>query len=902
MTAPTKLEELARRSALPATVGPFVDHLIDARGDDLARRLDEQPVLAELILDVALASRSLSRVLLTDAVAIDVLTDLDHREPATGASGATALVAWKRRETLRIAARDLVGIDDLEQVGHNLAAMAEDLLAGACRLAAAERIAVIGMGKLGASELNYSSDIDLLFVGEGGIEDNPPARGVIDIARQALRVDTALRPEGRAGALVRTLDSYRAYWDRWARPWEFQALLKARFVAGNAELGDEFVAAANERIWDRRMDVDAIAELRSMKARSEGEVEKRGLHGREIKRGHGGIRDIEFAVQLLQLVHGPADPALRVRGTLPALAELARAGYVAGADAAALALAYRFLRIVEHRLQLVEEAQVHTVPTDTAQLDQLARGLGFRAGRGGDARQRFVEVLARHQTSVRAIHERLYFRPLLESFGSPALGVAVLTREAAEARLSAFGFRDSDRTRQALAELTEGLTRRSRLMQQMLPLILDWCSESPDPDQALHGLRTLAHKPHHRDLLAAVFRESPEVARRLCLLAGTSRELLELVRRDPDVIAELGGDGREANTTQHGSGADFDTTVRDLRRLVGRDFVRIGMRDILAVDDVVSVGDALSTLAERTLAIALESISPRVPIAVIAMGRLGGSELAYGSDLDVLLVHGGEGAEGAAMAEVAAESMLRLLNGATPSARVLATDLALRPEGRQGALVRSLDAFSSYYGRYVQTWERQALLRARPVAGDPSLASQFMDLVSVALWGQETGDEEVREIRRMKARIERERLPPAADPRFHLKLGRGSLSDVEWTVQLLQLQNRVPATGTMAALDLLTEQHLLSELDAAHLRHAYRFCETTRNRWHLVGGHLATSTVASRQGIADSLPQRPEELSRLARSLGTTPRELREEYLRVTRRARAVVDRVFYGSRDQLAP
>jgi glutamate-ammonia-ligase adenylyltransferase len=896
MAAPTKLEELARRSALPATVVPFVDHLLETRGQDLVERLDDDPLLAELILDVAIASRSLGRVLLTDAGAVDVLGNLDRRETAGNASGAAALVAWKKRETLRIAARDLTGLDDLEQVGWNLAAMAEDLLNSACRLSGAGRIAVIGMGKLGASELNYSSDIDLLFVGEGGLEDNAPARGVIDIARQALRVDTALRPEGRAGALVRTLASYRSYWDRWARPWEFQALLKARFVAGNAELGREFEAAASERVWEQRMDVDAIAELRAMKARSEGEVEKRGLHGREIKRGHGGIRDIEFAVQLLQLVHGPADPALRVRATLPALAELARAGYVAGTDAAELSLAYSFLRTVEHRLQLVEEAQVHTVPADPAQVDQLARVIGFRAGRGIDARQRFVEVLAQHQTSVRAIHERLYFRPLLESFGSSALGGSVLTREAAEARLSAFGFRDSDRTRQALAELTEGLTRRSRLMQQMLPLILNWCSESPDPDQALHGLRTLANKPHHRDLLAAVFRESPEVARRLCLLAGTSRELLELVRRDPGVIRELGGDGREDDANLPGSGTDVDTTVRDLRRLVGREVVRIGMRDILGLDDVVRVGAELSALAEKTLASALETVSRGVPIAVIAMGRLGGSELAYGSDLDVLLVHDGEGAAGAAAAEVAAESMLRLLNGATPSARVLATDLALRPEGRQGALARSLEAFSHYYGRYVQTWERQALLRARPVAGDASVASRFMELVSIALWERETGDEEVREIRRMKARIERERLPPAADPRFHLKLGRGSLSDIEWTVQLLQLQNKVPATGTMAALDLLAEQRLLTELDAAHLRQAYRFCERTRDRWHLVGGHLATSTVASRQGIADSLPQRPEELSRLARSLGTTPRELREEYLRVTRRARAVVERVFYGT------
>lgn len=893
----TMLEELARRSAAPLTLGPFVDHLLEVRGQELVRRLDEEPQLAGRMLTIAMASRSLGRVLITDPLALDVLIDLDRREPAAEVSGPAALVAWRKRETLRIAARDLTGLDDLERVGKNLAEMAEDLVTAAWRLAGVESIAVIGMGKLGASELNYSSDIDLLFVGRGGLQDNGPARSVVEIARQALRVDTALRPEGRAGALVRTLESYRAYWDRWARPWEFQALLKARFVAGDRELGQEFEAAAADRVWERRMDVDAIAELRSMKARAEGEVEKRGLHGREIKRGYGGIRDIEFAVQLLQLVHGPADPALRLRATMPALAELGRAGYVAAADASALSLAYAFLRTVEHRLQLVEEAQVHTVPANPAAADQLARVIGFRAGRSGEARQRFAQVLGRHQASVRAIHERLYFRPLLESFGSSAhagsMLSSALTRDAAETRLSAFGFRDSERTRQALTELTEGLTRKSRLMQQMLPLILDWCSESPDPDQALHGLRTLAHKAHHRDLLAGVFRDSPEIARRLCLLAGTSRGLLELVRRDPGVIYDLGDDDALAPATVRG---DLDATIRDMRRYVGGELVRIGMRDILGLDDVLGSAAALSELGERTLATALDAVAPEVPMAVIALGRLGGSELAYGSDLDILLVHGGEGAAGAAQAEGAAEAMLRTLNGATPAERVIATDLALRPEGRHGPLARSLEAFASYYGRYVQTWERQALLRARPVAGDPAVCEQFMELASLALWGRDVGDEEVREIRRMKARVERERLPPAADPRFHLKLGRGSLSDVEWTVQLLQLRNKVPATGTMAALAALASAGLLSHADALHLREAYRFCERTRDRWHLVGGHLSTSTAASRDGIADSLPQRPEALSRLARSLGTTPRELREEYLRVTRRARAVVERVFYGT------
>ncbi|HEV3494941.1 MAG TPA: bifunctional glutamine-synthetase adenylyltransferase/deadenyltransferase, partial [Actinomycetes bacterium] len=390
------------------------------------------------------------------------------------------------------------------------------------------------MGKLGGSELNYSSDVDIIFVGE----DDKAARAVLDVARTCFRVDVDLRPEGRDGPLVRSLESYEAYWDRWAQTWEFQALLKARPVAGNAELGTRFYEAAQIRLWERPFTAEDLRAVRAMKARAEAELAKKGLTDREVKRGRGGIRAIEFYVQLLQLVHGGQDSALRSPTTLDALAELGAGGYLDPADAKALDYAYRLLRAVEHRLQLVAEQQVHTLPTSREAMDRLARVMGYRDMAEAGAGELLAGYLSRQQARVRAIHEHLFFRPLLDHLTKGA--ESALAPEAVVARLAAFGFTDAQRTRQALAELTRGLTRSSRLMQQMLPLLLGWLSESPDPDLGLLGLRILTTGAQQTTEMAVAFRESPEAARRLCLLLGTGRLFAETLEHQPDMIPSLG--------------------------------------------------------------------------------------------------------------------------------------------------------------------------------------------------------------------------------------------------------------------------------------------------------------------------------------------------------------------------
>jgi glutamate-ammonia-ligase adenylyltransferase len=877
------LVDAIERSAAPPAVEVALARLVEAH-PELAGRLEGDETLRAAVVALAGASRSLTQRLLTDRDAVEVLAELDERPPVDAGSPEW-LAGWKSREMLRIAARDLLGIDALEQVGAALASQAEDVLRSACALVGEEAfgLAVIGMGKLGGRELNYASDVDVVFAGEGN------ARRVMEIAAGCFRVDANLRPEGRQGPLTRSLESYEAYWDRWAEPWEFQALLKARPVAGDPELGGAFAEAAARRVWTRPFGADELRAVRAMKARVEGEVARKGLTDRELKRGRGGIRDIEFAVQLLQLVHGRHDPALRSPTTLEALAELAAAGYVGAADAAALDAAYRFLRTVEHRLQLVDEQQVHALPVDPVARTRLARVLGYRDDEAVTALAGFEDDLRRHQAIVRAIHERLYFRPLLEAFSD---GGGAMTPAAAEARLAAFGFTDADRTRQALRELTRGLTRSSRLMQQLLPLLLEWLSESPDPDLGLLGLRTLAAGPHRASLLVSAFRESSEAARRLCLLVGTSRLLQRSLEQHPELIRCLADDEamrlrrredlleRAAASLAWRSDHEQGAALLRMKQL---EELRIAARDVLALDDVEATAGALTALAEAVLESALAVVLPPVPMAVIAMGRFGGAELSYASDLDVLFVYEGDAGEHDAAAENAAESVLRLVKSTTPATRIYALDADLRPEGKQGRLARSLEAYATYYARWAQTWERQALVRARPVAGDSELGRRFMALVEPFVWAP-LRESEVREIRRMKARIERERIPAGDDPQFHLKLGRGSLSDVEWTAQLLQLRHGVRATGTMAALQRLEAAGVLSSHDGAVLADAYRFCERTRNRWFLVKG-----------APGDALPAQAEQLGRLARSLGTTASRLREDYRRVTRRARAAMERLFYG-------
>jgi glutamate-ammonia-ligase adenylyltransferase len=897
--------------------------------------LQVDPTLGRALLALAGASRALSRLGAAHPDALRRAAAGKSPPPAAppGGNRRADLAALHRRvgeRLLTVAVADLTGRLDMPGVGEALAAAADEAagmaleIARLCCPGPPLAFSVVAMGKWGGRELNYASDIDLLFVyeprdGETPEEAGRRARRLAEAFLDSLggpagdgasfRVDPGLRPEGRAGPLARTVPSYRAYWERWAQPWELQALLKARPAAGDPGLAEFFMATAAPFVYPETLGPDAVREIRAMKRRTEAAAALGGTD--EIKRGVGGIRDVEFAVQLLQLVHGRADPSIRGGNTLAALRALGGAGYVRPEDAADLAAAYTRLRTVEHRLQLVDLRRTHRVPDRPDRRDALAKAMGYRDGPGGTGRQGFDADLVERRAAVRAIHQRLFYRPLLEAFAaSPA---TALTTEGAIRQLAALGFQDADGARHAFEELTAGLSRRSRLMQQLLPLMMGWLSEAPDPDLGLDQLRLLVTSSGDNAELVAAVRDNPVAAERLCTLLGTSRLLGRLLDRLPPALARLGNDATLAAFPDRATLAAeaarrlavrpaWDEVGPGLRRFLESHLLWIASRDLVGGIDEEAVGKHLADLADALVEAALGAACrqtaaqgvPPPPMAVIAVGKWGGRELNYASDLDALLVYraAGETPEAAEAARRVTEGLLGLVGPGGPLGDSLALDLALRPEGRQGAPARSLEAYRAYWSRWAEPWERQALVRSRPAAGDPALAEEFLTAAAQWIYRPELTAEELRQMRHLKARVERERIPPHEDARFHTKLGRGGMADVEWAVQLLQLRHghrhpQVHVPGTLAALDALQQTGLLAATDAEAWQAAYRLCARVRNRLFLQAGRTR-----------DSLPTDPAEVTRLARSLGytTSPRAaLREDYRRVTRRSRRAFERVFFG-------
>ncbi|MBW3561632.1 MAG: bifunctional [glutamine synthetase] adenylyltransferase/[glutamine synthetase]-adenylyl-L-tyrosine phosphorylase [Actinobacteria bacterium] len=923
---------------------------------DLFGELRDEEAWLDRVISVAGASRPLGSLLAQDRPAVLALRDprsvqvpavadevRDVLADADDADGSAAVAAIRRRWTCVIAARDLAGDVPVDEVGEDLAHLAEGILAGATNHLIrihgggepAATLAVVGMGKLGGEELNYVSDVDVVFVHQPTDGADPDAArkeatavcagllGLLSVQTpmgRAYEVDADLRPEGRDGPLTRTPDSFVSYWERWAETWEFQAMLKARPVAGDRALAEELIVRAEPFVFPERLAPDVVARVRHLKGRVEAKSEVVRHGERQLKLGPGGLRDIEFAVQLLQLVHGRADPDLRHRGTLPALAALAAGGYVADDDAETFAAAYRELRTVEHRLQLADERRTHTLPEDPVRLERLARSLGHRPQGETPARDPFLARIRAVQGEVRDLHAKLFYRPLLEAHAAvPASDVGIVASErgmddeAAVRRLEALGFRDGAGALRDARSLTGGLTRRARTLRAVLPVMLHALADSPDPDTGMRMLRTLVESQADGATLLATLRDQPPAADLLARILGTSEVAGELLTSQPQAIEWLADPEERAEPR---SREDLETTAlallrwqdeaqAGLRRFKRRELARIVIRDLAGDAGVSVVGTELAALGDACLEAGLQGVlsdlgpadTPPARIAIVGLGKLGGRELHYISDLDVVFVHeptdGASDEEASTYAIGVAERLLASLSSVTAEGTAFEVDPELRPEGRSGPLSRSLASCRSYYERWSEPWEHQALLRARRVAGNPQVGQAFVDLARGYAYPEHL--EDATELRKMKARIERERVPNRRDPERHLKLGPGGLSDVEWTVQLLQQEHghrermlRTPST--MRALDGLQDAGLLTTRDAQWLRAGYRFLSQVRNRLYLL-----------RQRDVDSLPASGPVLEKLARSMGYGHggrQRFEDDYLRHTRRVRQVTDRVFYGRED----
>jgi glutamate-ammonia-ligase adenylyltransferase len=990
------VEDPAFRARLSAVLGvstALADHLVRhpedialLRGQEASRRPDAKMIRGEFLRAVA--------------------ADPDDAEPTAGqvaAAGKTTgqvgvgtgpdpvgeLAAAYHRRILHLAARDLAGEATVDEVAAELADLADAVLEAALAVARSElppdaapvRFAVVAMGKCGARELNYASDIDVIFIAEPHGHDqrsgepsdeaslktaNRLATGLIRACGRAtpegslFPVDPNLRPEGRQGPLVRSLASHLTYYERWAKTWEFQALLKARPAAGDLILGRRYTAALTPLVWQASRRENFVEDVQAMRRRVIDTLPK-NVAGRELKLGPGGLRDIEFAVQLLQLVHGRDDDRLRVPATLPALAALAAGGYVGRSDAEDLAQDYRFLRKTEHLLQLYQLRRTHTLPSDPAVLRRLGRALGSNSkpvipnvrmvpsaapavtlrGPGAAAvppEQAFTDVWTKTAQRVRRLHEKLFYRPLLDAVAKLPTGAARLTPEAARARLEALGYRDPAGALRHIEALTTGLRRRAAIQRTLLPVLLGWFADAAEPDAGLLAFRQVSEALGDSPWFLRLLRDETKAAERMACVLASSRYATGLLLRAPEAVAIFADDAElvpkpaealraemMAAARRHvGDAEQAAVAVRSLRR---RELFRVGAANVLGLLDLAETGEALTAITSASLDAVLVATIAKVEaelrgplptrFAMIAMGRYGGHESGFGSDADVIFVHdplpgldqAGERRASDAAQAVATE-LRRLLQIPAPDPP-LVVDADLRPEGKQGPLVRSLAACAAYYARRAAPWESQALLRAEAAVGDPELGARFIALADRYRYPDGgLADQAAREIRRIKARVEAERIPRGTDRALHVKLGPGGLSDVEWTVQLLQLHwshaiNGLRTTRTLTALDGAVDAGLVETSDAAALRAAWSFAARIRNAIMLVRG---------RPG--DTLPAKHDELTAVARLLGYKPTEadpdhrghgtasswsdtpaaaLEEDYRRTARRARKVMDRLFYG-------
>ncbi|MEY3855620.1 MAG: hypothetical protein RJA45_90, partial [Actinomycetota bacterium] len=749
-----------------------------------------------------------------------------------------------RRELLRLIAFDVTQPDSVESfsdVSRQLSDLATEAMEAGLQVARWElinttdhgtftraevdntKLAVIAMGKCGARELNYISDVDVIYVADSGSDELERERALEIATRLATRmmramdgtasepmlwqVDPNLRPEGKSGALVRTVDSHINYYERWAQNWEFQALLKARFAAGDGGLAEEYLARISPLVWSATAREGFVEAAQKMRERVMEHIPENEVN-RQIKLGPGGLRDIEFTVQLLQLVHGRTDESVRVADTMTAIASLANGSYMSRSDAETFFNHYKFLRTIEHRIQFSQMRRTHLMPEADSQVRGIARGI--------NAKWTSEQLLARWnevKLEVRSLHQKVFYRPLLSAVAKLGDG-AQLSSEQILDRLRAIGFDDPKSASAHIEALTSGLSRRAAIQKQLLPVLLEWFAKGSDPDSGLLAFRRLSEDLGESPWYLRMLRDSSGAAERMTQVLSTSKLATGLFERHPEAAAwfedpadlkalSLSELQLEMNSIveRHDETEKAANSIRGIRR---RETLRLAMGAVLGELTIDEISQGLSDITESYL-LALKSLTDdeSIDLGIVAMGRFGGAELGFGSDADLMFVYRALDSQDAQ--KVAERQISELRRLAADPVLEFEFDIDLRPEGKNGPIARSLDSYTAYYEKWANTWEAQALLRARVIAGSEELVSDFTELIDQYRYPHEVAPSAITEIRRIKARVETERLPQGADPKRHLKLGRGSLSDVEWLVQLMQLSNgaKHPSIRTPKTLEAL---------------------------------------------------------------------------------------------------
>ena len=881
----------------------------------------------------------------------------DNRMPKATkplAEAATALRQTYRKQLAAIMAQDATADDPIEiqsRISQELSDLADAALEGALAIARHEvdgsehvRFAIIGMGKLGAQELNYVSDVDLIYVVEPADADTNGMTlsrvgtkmattlqrvcqsVIMGVAEPTLwQIDGGLRPEGKDGPLVRRLESHEAYYEQWAENWEFQALLKARPVAGDSDLGQAYMSMTRPFVWTASKRDNFVYDCQQMRKRVE-DLIPNPLKDREIKLGRGGLRDVEFTVQMLQLVHGRSDEALRTSSTLESLQALAEGGYVSRKQAKKLSWDYRFERVLEHRQQMWALKRTHLFPDlgkasagglerkRDITIDELNKNIELR---------RLARVFHLHpeelvnkydetRREVRHLHMDIYYRPMLPINAGLDDEQVKLSTKATQERFESIGFADADAAMRHVTALTAGISRAAKINRILLPAVLQWLGEGQNPDMGLLNWRKLEENFGSESEYLGFLRDSPSAAQRLCHVLSNSRFLGDALGNDeslqPRSRESLNIQTKATLERNAGNINDFANSIRAMRR---HEIERIGLAWMSGViDDEASLAgmtDVYDAAIEASLQWAIrhrindmQLEQAPAAIAIIGMGRYGGREVNFSSDADVIIIYrpaeGADDTQANLFARKVQEDLRAILQGPTTFEPKIELDMDLRPEGKNGPLVRSYASCEEYYRSWASTWEHQALLRARYAAGDAALAEDFLMNIADPLRYPKIDltETQIAEIRKLKARMEAERLPRGVRRDRHLKLGKGGLSDVEWTIQLLQLQHagdnaNLRVNGTLQALDELEHRKLISAGDAVVLRKAWRMCTAARNGSYLWSGRV---------NQADILPDDSYSLGGVAVYLGydaNRGQHFENDLLAVMRKARDVTERIFYG-------
>lgn len=858
---------------------------------------------------------------------------------------ARTLRQHKQRAYLRIGTRDLSPSVSVEETMRELTTLAEASLEAAYRFCRSEvekdfgllhhprtdrknRFVILGMGKLGGEELNFSSDVDIIYFYEeeegeshGGRKGKVAPRGFFSSLAEKItrvvgeiteegfvfRTDLRLRPLGRNGPLVQSLDSALLYYESWGQCWERAALIKARPVAGDRELGDHFLHAIEPFIYRRYLDFTTVEELRHMKMRVEQELLSPHNKERNLKLGRGGIREIEFFTQALQLVNGGYEPGIRHHNTLRALGLLARYGYIPPREKNGLSHAYRFLREVEHKLQMVQEAHTHSIPEGEEEERILARRLGYSRRKGGSERDLFWQDYHRTTASVRRAFDRLFYGAQKEISSESASGIKQIWNDLDQEELileelKKLGFPDPLRAYHNLLAVRDGESytppspRRLKVMRSLGPALMAEITRSASPDRALFNVAEFSHRVGGRTGFLSLLAENPKTMRLLINLFANSQFLTELFLKRPELLDSLiRVDLTHLRKTRKemlrelvatlAETDDLEGKLNSLRRYRVEEFIRIGLHDLGGNLELEEVMSQLSDLAEVCLEGALMLCTKEMEkkfgkvqrgrFAILGMGKLGGKEIDYNSDLDLIFIYDApEEAQsnGGKSSSLGAhdyyvklgQKLITFLSAPTEEGIVYKIDLRLRPSGRSGPLVSSLEAFRHYHQTSSELWERQALIKARVVTGDQRLGSNAERVAEGFAYGQGLTQDGIAEIHHLRMRMERE-LAREDLSHFNLKKGKGGMVDIEFLAQMLQLSHghchsALRKRGTLEAVRALRDHKIIKESEYRVLSKGYLFLR-----------HLDHRLRLERDQSIDILEREAESLEGIAHALGYKP-------------------------------